>query len=140
MIEYTLYIVDDERSIRSGIAAIFGGDYRIEGFGNAEDALAALEEVPPDLILLDIGLPGMDGIAALEEIKRRAPEVLVVMITAYEDVETVIAAMKLGAHDYVIKPIHLESIEVTIRNALETTRLRKEVRALQEARLTEESH
>ena len=108
MIRYTIFVVDDEQKIRSGIAATLGAEYQIETFASAEAALEALNSISPDLVLLDIGLPGMDGIAALEEMKRRCPELLVIMITAYEDVDTVIAAMKLGAYDYVIKPIHLE--------------------------------
>ena len=69
----------------------------------------------------------MDGIEALREIKSLHPDVLVIMITAYEDIDTVISAMKLGAYDYVVKPLHMDGLEVTIRNALETIRLRKEV-------------
>ncbi len=137
MIEYSLYIVDDEPTVREGIALALGGDYRVRAFSQAEPAIEALEGEPPDLVLLDIGLPGMSGIDALREIKSRHPGVLVIMITAYEDVDTVIRAMKLGAHDYVVKPIQMEGLEMTIKNALETIRLRKEVRVLQERYLTE---
>ena len=135
MIDYTIFIVDDEGTIREGIALALAGEYHTETFSQAEDALEAISENTPDLILLDIGLPGMDGIQALREIKQRRPDILVIMITAYEDVDTVISAMKLGAYDYVIKPIHMEGLEVAIQNALETIRLRKEVRALQEEQL-----
>jgi DNA-binding NtrC family response regulator len=88
-------------------------------------------------MLLDIGLPGMDGIEALREIKRLYPDVLVIMITAFEDIGTVISAMKLGAYDYVVKPIHMDGLEVTISNSLETIRLRKEIHLLQEKYLQE---
>ena len=74
---------------------------------------------------------------ALSEIKDRNSEILVIMITAYEDIETVISAMKAGAYDYVVKPIHMDSLEITIRNALDTIRLRKEVQILQEKYLVE---
>jgi DNA-binding NtrC family response regulator len=70
-------------------------------------------------------------------IKDLYPEMLVIMITAYEDIHTVISAMKSGAYDYVVKPIHMDSLEVSIRNALDTIRLRKEVQALQEKYLME---
>jgi two-component system response regulator AtoC len=137
MIRYNLYIVDDERSIREGIAMALEDRYRVEAFSKAETAIKAMRKAPPDLILLDIGLPGMDGIAALREIKGIHPEILIIMITAYEDINTVVSAMKLGAHDYVVKPIHMDGLEVSIQNALETIRLRKEVAVLQEKYLRE---
>ncbi len=92
---------------------------------------------PPDMVLLDIGLPGMDGIAALSKIRELCPDVLVIMVTAFEDRDSIVAAMKLGAYDYVVKPIHMEGLETIIRNALDTIRLRKEVQILQEKYLEE---
>ena len=135
--QYSIYIVDDEQTIREGITMALEADYQVEAFSEAETAIDAIKANPPDLILLDIGLPGMDGIEALQEIKRAYPEILVIMITAYEDIKTVISAMKLGAYDYVVKPIHMDGLEVTIRKALETIRLRKEVQDLQEDYLKE---
>jgi DNA-binding NtrC family response regulator len=129
---FTIFLVDDEESIREGITIALEGPYDIRAFASAEDALEIVRDDPPDLILLDIGLPGMNGIEALRRIKEMHPEILVIMITAYEDIKTVISAMKLGAHDYIVKPILMEALEVTIGNALESIRLRKEVRLLQE--------
>jgi len=137
MISYTIYIIDDEKSITDSVSIALEDDYRVKTFGDAETAIEALKAETPDLILLDIGLPGMNGIDALRRIKVAYPDVLVIMITAYEDIDTVIAAMKLGAYDYVVKPLYMDGLEVTIRNALETLRLRKEVRSLQEAHLKE---
>jgi len=137
MISYTIYIVDDEETIRSGLAMALDDDYHIATFSNAEAAIKAMEKEPPDLSLLDIGLPGMNGVEALGEIKRLYPDMLVLMITAYEDIDTVISAMKLGAYDYVVKPIQMDGLGVTIGNALETIRLKKEVHALQEKYLSE---
>ena len=79
----------------------------------------------------------MSGIDGLREIKRICPDTVVIMITAYEDIATVVAAMKLGAYDYIVKPVHMDALLVTIGNALETVRLRKEVQALQERYLEE---
>ena len=132
MISYSLYIVDDEKVIREGITMAFEFDYQVNAFSTAETAIKALKSSPPDLILLDIKLPGINGINALREIKKICPEILVIMITAYEDIKTVISAMKLGAYDYVVKPIHMDELEIIISNALETIRLRKEVKALQD--------
>ena len=137
MISYTIYIVDDEKTIREGVTMALEDIYRIKDFADAETALTALEKDPPDLVLLDVGLPGMDGIEALRRIKDLQPDVLIIMITAYEDVNTVISAMKSGAYDYVVKPIYMDGLEVTIRNAIDTIRLRKEVQALQEKYLNE---
>ena len=137
MIQYSIYIVDDEESIREGVTMALEEHYKIEAFSTAETAIDAIEANLPDLVLLDIGLPGMDGMNALREIKDLHPDVLVIMITAYEDIASVISAMKLGAYDYVVKPIHMDSLEMTIRNALETIRLRKEVQLLQERYLRE---
>lgn len=132
MIPYTIYLVDDEASIRQGIALGFKDLYRVVSFGSAEDAIGAIRSQRPDLVLLDIGLPGISGIDALRKIKGFEPDMIVIMITAYEDIHTVISAMKLGAYDYVIKPIHMDSLRVCVRNALETIKLRKEIQALQE--------
>jgi DNA-binding NtrC family response regulator len=137
MIQYSIYIVDDEESIREGITMALEEHYKIVSFSTAEAAIDAIKANLPDLVLLDIGLPGMNGINALREIKGMHPDVLVIMITAYEDITSVISAMKLGAYDYVVKPIHMDSLEMTIRNALETIRLRKEVQLLQERYLRE---
>ena len=134
---YAIDIVDDEQTIRDGITMALEGEYRMRAFPTAASAIDAMKVNPPDMVLLDIGLPDMNGIEVLRKIKAMHPGVLVIMITAYEYTDTVIAAMKLGAYDYVVKPIHMESLEVIIRNALETIRLRKEVQVLQEAYLQE---
>ena len=137
MVTYSIYIVDDEKTIREGITMTLETEYQVKAFPAAETAIDAIKRYPPDLVLLDIGLPGMNGIEALRKIKSLYPTILVIMITAYEDIDTVISAMKLGAYDYVVKPIHMDGLEVTIRNALETISLRKEVHILQEKYLKE---
>jgi DNA-binding NtrC family response regulator len=137
MIKFNIYVVDDDEYIREGITTALEDLYKIDTFPTAEDALKAIKKKAPDLVLLDIGLPGMSGIDALHEIKALNPEILVIMITAYEDINTVISAMKLGAHDYIIKPLHMDALEKTIENALEAVRLRKEVQILQEKYLKE---
>ncbi|GBC60741.1 sigma-54-dependent Fis family transcriptional re gulator [Desulfonema ishimotonii] len=137
MITYTIWIVDDEESIRDGISMALKGTYHIGGFGDAESALECIRDEPPDLILLDIGLPGMDGIEALRHIRKIHGELPVIVITAYEDVQTVISAMKLGAYDYIVKPIIMAGLRATLNNALQSVRLKKEVRALQEQYIRE---
>jgi len=137
MITYSLFVVDDEDSIRQAISIAFEGRYRLAVFPDAESAVEAAKSDPPDLVLLDIGLPGMSGIEALPVFKGMDPGVLVIVITAYEDVKSVVSAMKLGAYDYVVKPLNMDTLEVSIRNALESIRLKKEVQSLQERYLRE---
>lgn len=137
MTDCTLFVVDDEASIRDGIASAFGSRYGVRTFPDAESALSALPDAEVDLVLLDIGLPGMGGIDALREIRRIRPGLPVIVITAYEDVPTVVSAMKGGAHDYVLKPLQMETLEVSVENALGTIRLKKEVSLLQERLLRE---
>ena len=137
MIEYVLYIVDDELTIRDSISMALESEYKVKSFPDAETALKTIKKKSPDLVLLDIGLPAMTGIEALHEIKNINHDILVIMITAFEDVDSVVSAMKFGAYDYVVKPLHMDSLENTIKNALESIRLRKEVFALQEQYLQE---
>jgi DNA-binding NtrC family response regulator len=138
MTSYSIYIVDDEAVARNGLKlALKKKNYEVAAFETAETALTAIEKNPPDLVLLDIGLPGMSGVEALEIIKERHPEVIVVMITAYEDVPTVVSAMKNGAYEYVVKPIQMDALLVILRNAFETIAMRKEIQALHEKYLKE---
>jgi len=137
MIAYHLYIVDDERSIRDGLGFGLKKYYQVKTFAAAEEALAEMAADRPDLVLLDIGLPGMSGLEALKEIKARCPDILVIIITAFEDIETVIAAMKAGANDYVVKPLQLDTLKICVDNALETVTLRKQIQDLQAQHLKE---
>ena len=137
MIRYSLFVVDDEETIRRTLEIALEGRYRLADFPDAESAVAAAKSDPPDLVLLDIGLPGMSGIEAIPVFKAMAPGILIIVITAYEDVQSVVSAMKRGAYDYVVKPLNIDTLEVSIGNALETIRLKKEVQALQERYLRE---
>lgn len=136
MISFSLFVVDDEEFIRD--AALMNLDqYDVQAFGTAEEAIEAAGKQPPDLVLLDVGLPGMSGVDALAEMRAICPETLFIMITAFEDVDTVVKAMKRGAYDYVVKPLHMESLKNNIANALESVRLRKQVRLLHQRYLEE---
>jgi len=134
---YSLFIVDDEDTIRGTLTIALEGRYRLADFPDAESAVAAARVDPPDLVLLDLGLPGMSGIEAIPVFRAIAPEILIVVITAYEDVKSVVSAMKGGAYDYVVKPLDIDTLEMSIGNALESIRLKKEVQALQERYLRE---
>lgn len=137
MIKYTIFIVDDDESVLTGLSMSLDDKYVVHGFSMAEEALATATNLIPDLVLLDIGLPGMSGTKALKEFRKIKPNILVVMITAFEDIETVVSCMQSGAYDYVVKPINMDTLENSIANALESIRLRKEVQLLQEKYLQE---
>lgn len=126
---HSVLVVDDEpltlRTISRGLTT--------EGFevftaGSGEDALKIFEEEKPDLVLLDIVLPGIDGVEVLRQIKATAPASIVVMMSAYHMVDRAVEAMKLGAFDYLIKPFHLTDLSATLRRAFEMLALRVRVR------------
>jgi DNA-binding NtrC family response regulator len=119
-------IVDDEPLVREGISLALRKDYRVKAFSSAEDAIESMLSNPPDMVLLDVGLPGMSGIQALDKIKQIHPDVIIIMITAFEDVDTVAAAMKLGAHEYIVKPLQINVLLATMRNALDAVSKHKE--------------
>lgn len=137
MIRYTIAIVDDEVTIRDSLDIILSDEYTICLYEDAESFVASLEESLPDVVLMDIGLPVMSGIEALEIFKTRAPNTPVIMITAYEDINMVISSMKIGAFDFILKPINPDLLEMTIKKAISSISLIKEVQVLQEKFLQE---
>jgi two-component system response regulator AtoC len=131
-----LLVVDDERLIRWSLEQTLAkGGYEVSSVATGEAALAVIREDPPDLILLDLKLPDTDGLEVLRQVRELSPHVQVLIMTAYADVGTAVQAMKLGAYDYIPKPIDFESLAVTLRNALETSQLRWKVRLLRETHL-----
>jgi NtrC-family two-component system response regulator AlgB len=129
-----LLIVDDEKNIRSNLAAFFqsiGHDARSAESGR--QAQAMIEAAPCDLVLTDFRMAEMNGLELLTEIKKRHPETLVILMTAYATVENAVAAMKAGAFDYVTKPFSLEQIQHLVERALQLQGLRAENRALRNA-------
>jgi DNA-binding NtrC family response regulator len=137
VIGYSIYIVDDDADMREVLSLALEAKYRVRTFSTAGSALEAIKIDSPDLILLDIGLPDMSGVDALREIKKLSPDVLVVMVTATTDINTAVSTMKLGASDYMMKPVNVDALDVSVRNVLDKIRLRKEVQVLQENYLKE---
>ena len=122
---YSLLVVDDEAlTLRTISRALREEGY--EGFlaSSGEDALEIYAREKPDLALVDVVLPGIDGIEVLRQIKKQNPTAIVLMMSAYHQVERAVEAMKLGAYDYLIKPFHLAVLANTIRRATETLSLR----------------
>jgi two-component system nitrogen regulation response regulator NtrX len=126
-------IVDDEKGIRSTLAAILGDEgYRPISVASGPEALVRIGEEVPDLVFLDIWLPGVDGIDTLAEIKRQWPELPVIMMSGHGTIETAVKATKLGAYDFIEKPLSLEKTLLIIDRALEYARLEHENRLLRE--------
>ncbi len=129
-------IIDDERLIRWSLEqTLEKAGYEVQTAENGATALAAAREEAPDLVLLDLKLPDLDGIQLLRQLKTMYPDTQVVIMTAYADVSTAVEAMRLGAYDYVAKPIDFGNLAVTLRNALETRQLRQKVEFLREKHL-----
>ena len=124
----TILVVDDEALIRWSLTERLKAD----GYDvlEAETGRAALDTLPEgvDLILLDYRLPDTDGVTVLRKAKEFDQDILVILLTAYASVETAVEAMKLGAYHFANKPFNLDEVSATVERALETTRLRREVR------------
>ena len=128
----TILVVDDEHLIRWSVEQVLRRDgYGVVQAGTGADALRLAQAESPDLVLLDLQLPDADGLEILERLRAGDPDLPVIMITAHAGVESAVRAMKLGAHDYVIKPVNFEELTLTIRKALENRSLRREVARFQ---------
>jgi len=126
---YSVLVVDDEeltlRTISRGLRA---EGYEVFTAGSGEDALRIFEEQSPELILLDIVLPGIDGVQVLRGMKAANPAAIVLMMSAYHMVDRAVEAMKAGAYDYLVKPFHLADLMTTLQRACEMLTLRVRVR------------
>ena len=130
MAQATLLIVDDEELVRWSLRERFVRDgYIVLESGTAA---GAIDKVTPavDLVLLDYRLPDGDGLSVLRQIKELSPDTLVILMTAFSTVENAVAAMKHGAYHYLNKPFNLDDVSAIVEKALETSRLRREVRLL----------
>jgi len=129
--DVSLLIVDDEPAIRDSLTSWFEEDgFDVDSAEDARAALAKLDARPVDIVLLDIKMPGMDGMELLKRIRAMVPDVVVIMITAFASVETAVQALKDGAFDYVTKPFDPDDLNRLIRNAIRQRALVMENKAL----------
>ncbi len=120
-------VVDDESGIRESLRVILRDDFELSFAETGEEALRQTASERPDAVLLDIVLPGIDGITTLERLRAEIPHTPVVMVTATKTLKTAVTAIKLGAYDYVQKPFDLDELKILLGNAVRTSALQREV-------------
>jgi two-component system nitrogen regulation response regulator NtrX len=126
-------VVDDEGGIRESLSGILEDEgYEVLTSSSGEDAIGVIKEQSPDLILLDIWLPGIDGIQTLEEIKTIKPELPVIMISGHGNIEIAVKSTRIGAYDFLEKPLSLERVLISVKRAIERKTLEIENKALKQ--------
>jgi DNA-binding NtrC family response regulator len=130
----TILIVDDERRIRTHLANYVRSlGHTVEAAGDGAEALATLGHRSFDVIISDVRMAGVDGLALLREVKRLAPDTTVILMTAYATVAQAVEAMRGGAYDYLVKPFSLEEVKLRLERVLEVHKLRDENARLRSA-------
>ena len=130
----TILIIDDDKSVRESIKMILEYDkYEVEFAENGELGMQKLDRLPVDVILLDVKMSGMDGIEVLTKIRQKNEKLPVVMISGHGTIETAVEATKLGAFDFLSKPLDRDKLLVTIRNAIKQAKLSEDFEKLQES-------
>jgi len=128
---FRVLVIDDDPGVRDYLEALVSRQgYDVSAAAGGEDALRTLAETRPDLVTLDVVLPGMDGLETLKELKQRLPDVPVIMLSGHGQARTIVEAMKLGAADFLRKPFEVEELELAFQKALEKRALRAEVEQL----------
>jgi len=128
-----ILVVDDEDSIRTSLAGILEDDgFRVLFANDGVTALDVVKKELPDLVLLDIWMPRMDGIETLQKLKELYPSLLVIMMSGHGTIETAVKSTKMGAYDFIEKPLSLEKLLLCIRNALGMLRLKDENETLRD--------
>jgi len=126
-----ILVVDDEPGVRSALSGVLRDEgYQVESVDSGEACLDRLSRTAYDVVLLDVWLPGADGLATLERLRERQVDVPVIMISGHGNIESAVRAIKLGAFDFIEKPLSLEKTMLVVRNALRQRRLEVENRAL----------
>ncbi len=126
-----ILVVDDDASIRETFELHLSGEgYEVATAGSAEEALGRVAELDPAVMIADVRLPGMNGIELLSKLREAGEDLDVLVITAHEDMQTAVEAMKAGAYDYLVKPLDLDEIDLLLERCLSERSLRRRVRHL----------
>ena len=121
----TICIVDDEPAILNTLSSILEDEgYQVTIAKTGREALGVIQQEPPDVVLLDIWIPEFDGLEVLKRVREQFPNMMVIMMSGHGSVETGVKAMKLGAYDYLEKPLDLEKVPILVRNALDKRKLK----------------
>src|SRR5208337_4706343 len=124
---HNILIVDDEAGIRDSLAGILADEgYSASSAESGEACLEVLRKAAFDVVLLDIWMPGIDGLETLERIRELGNPPEVIMISGHGTIETAVRATKLGAYDFLEKPLSLEKTLILVKNAIESKKLRRE--------------
>ncbi len=128
---YRILVVDDEPSLRHLLGFhLARAGHRVLDAGSGEEALRVAGTEVPDLVLLDLGLPGIDGLETLRRLRDRGAEAPVIVMTAHGSVDAAIDAMKFGAFDFLTKPLDVDRLLIVVRNALSLSQLSRQVHTL----------
>jgi len=131
--KFKVMVIDDDNLFNQSITQVLNDSgYEVVSYLSGEEALRDLRNESPDVVLLDIFLKGENGIDVLKQLKQEEPALPVIMITAYSDVNLAVQAIKLGAEDFILKPLDFEHLEITMQKAIKNIKLQREVQQLKE--------
>src|SRR5512143_3441143 len=126
-----ILIVDDERPILSSVGGVLKDEgYEVSTAETGTEAIRMMKESAPDLVLLDVWMPGMDGLEALARMREMNPDAAVIVMSGHGSIDTAVKAVKLGAYDFIEKPLSLDKLSLSVKNALDKKRLEEENRDL----------
>lgn len=129
----SILVVDDELFVRELLLEFLSSEgYEVTLADSGEKALELMQIQPSSVVLMDLKMPGMDGIQTLKEMRRTAPDTLAIIMTGYPTIESSIEALRQGAHDYVVKPFKLNDLKSSIEKALGEQKLKAEIDQLKE--------
>jgi len=132
MTQPSMLVVDDEIGVRESLRLVFGKEFRISEASSSDDALRKVKVERPEVILLDILMPGTDGLETLKQVKSIDPETQVIMLTALNTARSAFSSKEHGAFDYVTKPFDVEEMRLRVSRALEKVQLSRELERLRE--------
>ncbi|MGB9903891.1 MAG: sigma-54-dependent transcriptional regulator, partial [Desulfotomaculales bacterium] len=128
--EKLILVIDDEPGVLEALSDVLTDNgYRVEGAASGGEGLEKIEKINPDAVLLDIRMPDIDGLKVLELVKRQGERTPIILITAYGSTQTTIEAMKLGAFDYLMKPLKINDLLEVLKKAVEVKELIERARA-----------